>query len=360
MQAPPRLPRALKVSYSIWAVRLTSGRTATVVSSGATVVMTPRSTARDVGIFGAGAAGLAAAYFASENPDVMVTVYEKMDEAGKKIKASGGSRCNILPNPDRDPPLNIETDFHIPQGTKKGALRALLCSWDLQSCRGWLEHDVGIPLKLEAAANKLFPQSDSGAEVRDKLLAAVVRRQNVRLEMGAELVRVEVEQGKELPESAASSQDARFQRPGTASGNAFRCLFADGSERIHSRIVLATGGKSFASLGTTGTGYEVLMRLGVAINAPQPALTPLLFARKENALVHLAGVTLQQAVMTVSYQDVRAAAAGRPEEETKSKKKAKKKSKATVRQAVRGQSLITHRGMSVRFVWREDPVLTMR
>ena len=39
-----------------------------------------------VGIFGAGAAGLAAAYFAAQNPDLPVTVYEKTSEVGKKIK----------------------------------------------------------------------------------------------------------------------------------------------------------------------------------------------------------------------------------------------------------------------------------
>jgi hypothetical protein len=39
--------------------------------------------------------------------------------------------------------------------------------------------------------------------------------------------------------------------------------------------------------------------MGVAINAPEPALTPLLFAGREHELVHLAGVTLQHAMMTV-------------------------------------------------------------
>ena len=64
-------------------------------------------------------------------------------------------------------------------------------------------------------------------------------------------------------------------------------------------MVLATGGKSFASLGTTGAGYELLRGMGVAINAPEPAPTPLLFTRREHELVHPAGVTLQHAMMTV-------------------------------------------------------------
>lgn len=299
-----------------------------------------------MGVFGAGAAGMAAAYFAAQNPDLAVVVYEKTSEVGKKIKvrslprvarpptahtfhhgppppqASGGSRCNILPNPDR--PLNVDADFQIPSATKKGALRALLASWSLDACRSWLEDDIGIPLKLEEDADKLFPQSDSGVEVRDKLLAAVARHHNVRVETGAELAGIEID------------EDA-------SSGRVFRCRLADGRERAHARVVLATGGKSFASLGTTGTGYEILRELGVEINAPEPALTPLLFSRKENELVKLAGVTLQHASMTVSYTSDDGA--GQNEHGTKSGKK-KKRAKPLVRQAVRGQSLITHRGVS--------------
>jgi predicted flavoprotein YhiN len=249
------------------------------------------------------------------------------------IQASGGSRCNILPNPDR--PLNVDDDFYFPPATKKGAIRALLGSWNLDGCRVWLEDDIGIPLKLEEDADKLFPQSDSGVEVRDKLLAAVARHPNVHVETGAELMGIEIDEGS------------------SSSGRLFRCRLADGREQAHARVVLATGGKSFASLGTTGTGYEILRGLGVAVNAPEPALTPLLFAKKENELVNLAGVTLQHAMMTVSYTGddgftpSKASPSVSPQnnDETKGGKK-KKRAKPKVRQAVRGQSLITHRGVS--------------
>jgi len=314
-----------------------------------------------VGLFGAGAAGLTAAYFAattsgggrgntSDGP--VITLYEKTASPGAKIKASGGSRCNILPNPDV--PLNIDTDFQFT--SKRGALRALLASWwvlvseeprdrdrararapgrpvartvahfrrrrrcsfhrrNLHECRHWLEYDIGIPLKLEEASNKLFPRSDSGAEVRDRLTDAC-RRAGVRIETSANLVGVRaVGRGK------------------------FVCRFADGREVTHARVVLATGGKSFPALGTTGEGYEILKALiretvsPAVVHAPEPALTPLLFARKDDPLVSLAGVSLQNAVMSVAIATT--------DETTKKKKK-----KPTVRRAVRGQSLITHRGMS--------------
>ncbi len=46
----------------------------------------PSRSAASVGIYGGGAAGLAAAYFAAQNPDLAVTVYEKTGEVGRKIK----------------------------------------------------------------------------------------------------------------------------------------------------------------------------------------------------------------------------------------------------------------------------------
>ena len=288
-----------------------------------------------VGIFGAGAAGLSAAYFAATNAvSTDITLYEKTSAAGAKIKASGGSRCNIMPNSDW--PLNIDTDFHVPASSKKGPLRALLASWNPHECRSWLEYDIGIPLKLEEASEKLFPISDNGAEVRDLLAAACVRA-GVRMETNAQLVAVEP---VDCIDGVIVNESGERIAPNSEKNNTvlFRCRLADGRVVTHSRIVLATGGKSFAGLGTTGDGYEILQKLGIGINTPEPALTPLLFSRKDNALVSLAGVSLQNAILSVSFTP--------NDEDMTSKTKKNKKRRATVKTAVRGQSLITHRGMS--------------
>lgn len=47
------------------------------------------------------------------------------------------------------------------------------------------------------------------------------------------------------------------------------------SRRLIDAQVMATGGKSYPKMGTDGTGWAVLQRLGHSLKAPYPALTPL-------------------------------------------------------------------------------------
>lgn len=65
-------------------------------SGGLCRALAQQTTSADVVVVGAGAAGLAAAHFAAVS-GARVRVLEKMDEAGKKICISGGTRCNVLP-----------------------------------------------------------------------------------------------------------------------------------------------------------------------------------------------------------------------------------------------------------------------
>jgi predicted flavoprotein YhiN len=306
--------------------------------------------AGSVGIFGGGAAGLTAALFASTGSSAShsatssssagsITLYEKTDSPGKKIKASGGTRCNILPNPAQ--PIDLDRDFHT--HSKLGCLRALMSSWSLQECEQWLVHDIGIPLKLEEHSNKMFPASDSGAQVRDRLVAAIAETGAVRIVNNAHLVEID-----------RIEEDGIFQ---------FRCRFADGSTVMHRSVVLATGGKSFPALGTTGEGYDILTDLGVEVYPPEPALTPLVFSQgKHDSLTALAGVSLQNALLTVSYpkggnltkraetqkstesQELKNDHENKTNQEKKRKKG--KKEKLATKEAVRGQVLITHTGLS--------------
>jgi predicted Rossmann fold flavoprotein len=198
-----------------------------------------------VGIFGAGAAGLTAAYFAATGGSDVV-LYEKTRESGNKIRISGGSRCNILPGS-----LSIEDDFFTE--SKIGCLKTIFGQWTLQECTSWLENDLGIELKYEEETNKIFPVSDSGKHVRDILLEGCVKTGNVQVVYSKDLSMIEhVDSGQ------------------------YTCTFSDGSHVVHDTIILATGGLSFPAMGTTGAGYAILSEnLGHTLRDPYPALTPL-------------------------------------------------------------------------------------
>ena len=251
----------------------------------------------DVGILGAGAAGLTAAYFAAIH-GCRVVLYEKTEESGSKIRISGGSRCNILPGS-----LSIEDDFF--SESKRGCLKTIFGQWTLEECRSWLENDIGIELKYEEDTNKLFPVSDSGKQVRDSLLQACLKTGNVQIRY---------------------SKDVSMIQP--LESSQYACSFSDGSRGVHDKIILATGGRSFPTMGTTGAGFDILSEcLGHTLRDPYPALTPLQGTIPGSGY-ELAGVSL-------STVDVSAAM------KQPSTGKRKKKIHAT-----RHDILFTHRGYS--------------
>lgn len=63
--------------------------------------------------------------------------------------------------------------------------------------------------------------------------------------------------------------------PSLPSGGHWVCTLADGSEVVSEKIIVATGGLSFPAVGTDGTGHRILRSLGISVEAPYPALTPL-------------------------------------------------------------------------------------
>lgn len=109
-----------------------------------------------------------AAFFAA-SAGASVTVLERTGEAGKKILMSGGTRCNVLPMA-----VDVSTDFQT-RGSQN-AMKAVFRTWSLDGCHAWLEKDVGLELAAEVETSKWFPASNSGRDVRDRLLSACERR----------------------------------------------------------------------------------------------------------------------------------------------------------------------------------------
>jgi hypothetical protein len=234
-------------------------------------------------VVGAGAAGLAAAIFASAGGRP-VTVIETTPDGGRKILISGGGRCNILP--EMLAPRRFVTDSPAP------LVRRYLCSWPLREQRAFFERDVGIPLEFEPDPGKWFPVSDRARDVRDGLVD-LARTQGVAFQFNTELIDVAESNAGLLVRTSRGDLDA-------------------------SAVILATGGLSVPATGSTGIGLTVARALGHVVYDTYPALTPLVATPPVHA--SLAGVSLN--VM------VRARAAGGADAEAQ------------------GGFLFTHRGYS--------------
>jgi hypothetical protein len=207
-------------------------------------------------VVGAGAAGLTAAIFA-RSAGQPVTLIERTRDGGRKILISGGGRCNVLPAALE--PRRFVSD------SPASLVQRLLRSWPLASQHAFFEREVGVPLKFEADSRKWFPVSDRARDVRDGLVA-LAQRHGVALEFETELLDL---------------------RP---SADGWRLDTNRGSIDA-TAVVLATGGLSVPTTGSTGAGLRIAGALGHVVHDTYPALTPLVASPPAHA--HLSGLSLR-------------------------------------------------------------------
>ena len=207
-----------------------------------------------VAVIGGGAAGLVAAAFAASG-GADVTLLERTADGGRKILISGGGRCNVLPSALAPERFVTDSPAHL--------LRGMLRAWPLHEQRAFFEHDLGIPLALEAQSGKLFPQSNRAKDIRDGLVA-VARERGVRMQFETSVTAIHAGHGGFTVQTSAGDIQA-------------------------ARVILATGGLSVPMTGSDGTGLRVAELLGHRMIPTYPALTPLLGSGHES----LSGVSLE-------------------------------------------------------------------
>lgn len=198
---------------------------------------------RRVVVIGAGAAGTMAAIFAADSAasDIEILLLERTKDGGRKILISGGGRCNILP-------ARVDESRFVTDSSPR-TLRRIVRSWPLREQIAFFETEIGLPLVEEPESAKLFPTSDSARDVRDRLLAYARSK-------GVTLV------------SETLVTDFAPSGSGWAITYDTDVLHADA-------LIVATGGLSVPNTGSDGRGLSIAEKLGHAVRAPYPALTPL-------------------------------------------------------------------------------------
>lgn len=198
----------------------------------------------EVVVLGGGAAGLFCAFTAGRRGR-RVLLLEHNDTVGKKIRISGGGRCNFTnlhAGPDNY--LSSNPDFcrsALARFTPSDFL-ALVESHGLR----WHEKKLG----------QLF--CDTSAQAIISLLLEECARARVEVRCGVRILDI--------------SKPDRF-RLQTSNGT----LTADA-------VVVATGGLSFAKLGASGAGYSIAESFGLPLTEIRPGLVPLSFQPEDRAV----------------------------------------------------------------------------
>lgn len=205
-------------------------------------------------VIGGGPAGMFAAIHAAKQGK-RILLLEKGPRLGKKLLITGKGRCNVTN--DCDPKTVLQ---NIPRNGR--FLYSSLFAYPPERVKVFFEEN-GCPLKTERG-NRVFPVSDRSSSVLDALQSAM-RRSGVTV------------QNKRVTDILV--QD------GCVTG------VATGKETIRADwVLIATGGMSYPTTGSTGDGYEFARRLGHRIIPPEGSLVPL---EAEPDCVRMQGLSLR-------------------------------------------------------------------
>ena len=192
-------------------------------------------------VVGGGAAGMMAALFSARS-GARVTLLERNEKLGKKLYITGKGRCNLTNAADME--QFQRSIFRNPR-----FMYAAFSAFDNHSLMDLIE-ELGVPLKTERGG-RVFPQSDKSSDVISALKRAL-ERANVEIRLNtrvrALIIQNDVCGGVELED-----------------GTALRC----------DAVILATGGFSYPSTGSTGDGHAMAEASGHAVQKALPALVPI-------------------------------------------------------------------------------------
>lgn len=214
-------------------------------------------------IIGGGAAGMLAAIASALNGNE-VHLFEKNEKLGKKLFITGKGRCNITNACD------IEALFENVISNPKFLYSAFYTfhNYDIIN----LFERLGVKTKVERG-NRVFPVSDKSSDVISAL--------------SKELKRLQVQIHFKSRITGIGTQDGAFhhicvEHEGNITGDA---------------LIIATGGFSYQTTGSTGDGYKFAKELGHKVTELSPALVPL--SIKESFAKELQGLSLKNVTASI-------------------------------------------------------------
>lgn len=199
----------------------------------------------DVIVIGAGAAGLMAAGTAAMSGRSVLLV-EKMEKAGRKIRITGKGRCNLTN-------ARPAEEFIEKVRTNGEFFSVAFAEFNNRATIKFFEHQ-GVKLDIERG-ERVFPKSGKAWDIANAL--------------------VEFCEDKGVKISYKTRVTEILTLGGKVTG--IKYINARGFERREEaeHVIIATGGVSYPSTGSTGDGYDFASSVGHTIEPVRPSLTPL-------------------------------------------------------------------------------------
>ena len=216
-------------------------------------------------IIGGGAAGMMAGVFAARSHHE-VHILEKNEKLGKKVFITGKGRCNVTNACDTEelfPAMMSNPKF----------LYSSFYSFTPQDVMDFFE-EAGVPLKVERG-NRVFPQSDHSSDII-RALERELKKAGAKIHLRTSVKEIVTESETDSVTGVNLTDDT----------------FMEGDA-----VIVATGGFSYQSTGSTGDGYRFARELGLKVTDIAPSLVPL--KTKEDYIPKLQGLSLKNTGLTI-------------------------------------------------------------
>lgn len=204
-----------------------------------------------------------AAFFAAKNEDV--TLFEKNEKLGKKLFITGKGRCNITTTLEGEEFLNNVV-------RNKKFLYSAIYSFPPSRTMEFFKNN-NLELKVERG-NRVFPASDKSSDIIKCFEKALIKSE-VDIKLNEEALNV--------------TKDENF------------IIKTDKGIYNFDRIIVATGGKSYVSTGSTGKGYEIAKSFGHKVVDLKPTLVPIIL--NDEDLRECSGLSLKNIDLVVKKKN---------------------------------------------------------
>lgn len=210
-----------------------------------------------------------------------VTILEKMNICGKKLLITGKGRCNVTSS------LEISEFIKNTPGNGRFLYSAFNNFTNEDIINILKKH--GVQVKNERG-NRIFPISDKSKDVLDALLKEL-QDLKVKIKTNTEVIEILTNEEKVIGVKYKNRENVEVD-----------LVSAQENEIKADKVILATGGKSYSSTGSTGDGYKMAIKLGHTVTKIRPSLVPLV-AKEKELCASLQGLSLRNIQIKVINKD---------------------------------------------------------
>ena len=193
-------------------------------------------------IIGGGPAGIISAISSARNGNNVILI-EKNNSLGKKLLITGKGRCNITSS------ININDFIKNIPGNGKFLYSAFQSFTNIDIIN--LIEKNGVKVK-EERGNRIFPITDNSKDVLKSFEKELNKYKNIKIKLNTKVKEV-LEENREVK----------------------GVLLESGEKLFASKVIIATGGKSYPITGSTGDGYKMASKLGHTVEKIRGSLVPL-------------------------------------------------------------------------------------